>query len=331
LQGVRIDASRTIGADGLNSICRVNVYVYPTDRDWFQFLSREPSVDEVNFWRPGGKQPFRQLQPGDLFLFRLGAPDAMIAGGGTYTHFSFAPIEKAWEAFGRKNGTADYDTFLRLLGRYKRRDATPEQVAGENIGCIVLTAPFFLPRARWIGVPPEYEVNSPQGQRFDGASATGQSLLAAMMRSAQVSKSPRVSEYSEVAMRYGESIVKRRLGQGGFSLVVADAYEKRCAVSGERTYPVLEAAHIVPVSRGGLHRPDNGLLLRSDIHKLFDRGYVTVRPSGDFAVSPRLREDWQNGRIYYELDGHRVRMPDAPALRPNAQYLEWHNDVLFKR
>lgn len=309
----------------------MNVYVYPTDRDWYQFLSREPNVDEVNFWRPGGRQPFKQLQPGDLFLFRLGKPENAIAGGGTYTHFSFAPIVQVWEAFGRKNGTPDYETFQRLIARYKKLDASPEQAASAVIGCIVLTQPFFLPRDRWIPIPTEYEVNSPQGQRFDASSMVGQSLITAVANAIRTPNTSRVFETVRDDVRFGESVVRRRLGQGGFALVVADAYEKRCAVSGERTYPVLEAAHIIPVSRGGQHRPDNGLLLRSDIHKLFDRGYVTVTPDLRFAVSPLLRHDWQNGRIYYDLDKRPIRIPDAEALRPSREALEWHSSELFKR
>jgi putative restriction endonuclease len=309
----------------------VNVYIYPTDRDWYRFLSNEPGIDEVNFWRPGGKQAFRQLEPGDLFLFRLGQPDNAIAGGGIYTHFSFAPIVQVWEAFERKNGTPDYATFQRLIARYKKLDDAPEQVASTIIGCIVLTAPFFLHRNRWIPIPSEYEVNSPQGQRFDDSSAVGRALIAEIDEALRVPGLAHVAEFTPGEVRFGESVVKRRLGQGGFSLVVADAYEKRCAVSGERTYPVLEAAHIVPVSQGGHHTPQNGLLLRSDIHKLFDRGYVTIRPNGEFAVSTRLRDDWQNGRIYYDLDQRPIRLPNSEALRPDRKALEWHNDAVFKR
>lgn len=308
----------------------MNVYIYPTDRDWYRFLSNEAGIDEVNFWRPGGKQPFRQLEPGDLFLFRLGQPDNAIAGGGVYTHFSFAPIVQVWEAFERKNGTPDYATFQQLIARYKKLDDAPEQVASTIIGCIVLTAPFFLPRNRWIPIPTEYEVNSPQGQRFDEASAVGRALIAGIDAALRVPGLTRVYEFTPGEVRFGESIVKRRLGQGGFSLVVADAYGKRCAVSGERTYPVLEAAHIKPVSQGGHHSPTNGLLLRSDIHKLFDRGYVTIRPNGDFAVSPRLRDDWQNGRIYYDLDQRPIRLPNIEALRPDRDALEWHNKMVFR-
>ena len=102
------------------------------------------------------------------------------------------------------------------------------------------------------------------------------------------------------AERYGAPIlVQPRLGQGLFSLAVRDAYVGACAVTGEHSSPVLEAAHIVPYGRGGEHRVDNGLLLRSDLHRLFDRGYVTVTPDYVFRVGERLREEFHNGRSYY--------------------------------
>ena len=47
--------------------------------------------------------------------------------------------------------------------------------------------------------------------------------------------------------------------------------DNRCAVTGEKTLPVLDAAHILPYSKGGSHDVRNGLLLRRDIHSLFDR------------------------------------------------------------
>lgn len=308
----------------------MKVYVYPTDRDWYGYLSSRANVDEVNFWRPGGKQPFRQLEPGDLFLFRFGKPDNAIVGGGTFTHFSFAPLRQVWDAFGEKNGTPDYDSFLQLIARYKEIEGPPEQAASAVIGNIVLTAPFFFRREEWIPIPDDYPIFSPQGHSYSPTSATAQYLVQRVSDALRAPLPSRVSDGLS-AVRFGESIVKRRLGQGGFSMVVFDAYGKRCAVTGERTYPVLEAAHIVPVHRGGPHRADNGLVLRSDIHKLFDAGYVSVDPSGNFMVSSKLRDDWNNGRIYYDLNGSQIRMPDAEHLRPSRQFLEWHVDTIFKR
>ena len=308
----------------------MNVYVYPTDRDWYDYLSRKRHLDEVNFWRPGGVQPFRQLHTGDLFLFRLKSPDNAIAGGGFFAHFSFAPLFQAWEAFGDKNGTPDYLTFLKLIGRHRRIEGPPDQAADLVIGCIVLTEPFFLPKVSWLRVPSDYEVNSPQGQRYDAEYGTGKELLGYVIHALQLGDLHHISDSDDWRVRFGFGSGKWRLGQGAFSFIVSDAYERRCAITGERTFPVLQAAHVIPVSKGGMHRPDNGLLLRSDIHTLFDKGYVTVTPSGEFRVGSRLRTDWHNGRIYYDLYRKLIRLPSDTQLRPARELLEWHNDTVFK-
>jgi hypothetical protein len=78
-------------------------------------------------------------------------------------------------------------------------------------------------------------------------------------------------------------IILPRLGQGLFRILVTDAYSRRCAITGERTLPVLEAAHIKPYSLVKRHELPNGLLMRSDLHRLLDEGYLTVDP-GDRCV-----------------------------------------------
>ena len=109
---------------------------------------------------------------------------------------------------------------------------------------------------------------------------------------------------------YGDPVLVRpRLGQGAFQLLVTDTYERHCAVTGERALPTLDAAHIRAVQEGGQHRIDNGLLLRTDIHRLFDRGYVTVTPDHRFRVSRRLKTDFDNGEPYYPLEGREIWVP----------------------
>ena len=102
---------------------------------------------------------------------------------------------------------------------------------------------------------------------------------------------------------------------------------------------MLEAAHIRPYGEGGEHRVDNGLLLRRDLHTLFDRGYVTVAPEGGgvaavggryrFEVSRRLKDDWENGREYYALHGRELWVPGREPHRPSRQLLQWHNEERF--
>ena len=68
----------------------MNAYVAVTDGDWFRFL-RSLKPEEVNFWRPSGKQGFRALVPGEPFLFKLHFPYNFIVGGGFFESFSIQP------------------------------------------------------------------------------------------------------------------------------------------------------------------------------------------------------------------------------------------------
>ena len=116
---------------------------------------------------------------------------------------------------------------------------------------------------------------------------------------------------STASERFGTPmLVRPRLGQGAFRLLVTDMYHRRCAVTQERTLPALDAAHIRPYAEGGVHDVSNGLLLRRDLHSLFDRGYVTVTPELRFEVSRRIKEEFENGRTYYALHGGQVHIPD---------------------
>jgi putative restriction endonuclease len=137
----------------------------------------------------------------------------------------------------------------------------------------------------------------------------------------------------ESGERYGrEYLARARLGQGAFRVLVTDAYQRRCAITGERTLPVLEAVHIKPFAKSGPHRVSNGLLLRSDLHTLFDLGYLTIDKQLRVEISKRIREEFENGRDYYALRGKSLEVvPALPADRPSADFLEWHNEKVFVR
>ncbi len=96
---------------------------------------------------------------------------------------------------------------------------------------------------------------------------------------------------------------------------------------------MLQAAHIRPVTVHGENRVDNGLLLRSDVHSLFDRGYLGVHPrKKTLLVSPSLRADWGNGEEFYQraMSGETIGMPRRRLDRPNADFLTWHADTVFR-
>lgn len=125
-------------------------------------------------------------------------------------------------------------------------------------------------------------------------------------------------------------MTKHRLGQGAFRVVVTDAYQRRCAITGEKTLPVLEAAHIKPYAEEGPHAVNNGLLLKSDFHTLFDGGYITIDKDYRIDVSKRLHEDYGNGKDYYKYHGEKLLiLPEKQIELPSKEYLEWHNEHVF--
>jgi putative restriction endonuclease len=134
----------------------------------------------------------------------------------------------------------------------------------------------------------------------------------------------------EPVARYGAPTIHLpRLGQAIFRVKVLDAYGRACAVTGEHSLPVLEAAHIKPYASGGEHEVANGLSLRADLHRLLDRGYVTIDDDQRFVVGRRLKDDFENGRSYYGLQGASLALPAEPAMRPSRAAMAWHREHVF--
>jgi putative restriction endonuclease len=305
----------------------VKAYVGITDKEWFELLSSLPELEEANFWQPGGSRLFKALEPGELFLFKLHSPNNFIVGGGLFAHSTLLPVSLAWEAFGVSNGATTLMEMRARVEKYRRVASQP--IEDYQIGCIVLEQPFFWPREHWIPVPDDWKKNIVQGRPYDLTVEPGRSLLAGVQD--RIRGLGALPIAAEPEMRYGEpTLVKPRLGQGSFRILVTDAYSRRCAMTGEKTLPVLQAAHIQSYASGGAHRVDNGLLLRSDLHTLFDRGYLTVTPAHRIEVSARIREEFANGGDYYALHGKEIAVPATHEDRPRPDFLRWHNEQVYR-
>lgn len=306
-------------------------YIGLTDPEWYAFLSAKPRVDEVNFWQPHGNRVFRAVNSGDPFFFKLRAPLKGIAGFGFFTRYEAMPAAMAWDCFGEMNGAPDFESMVDRIARLRRDGGSP--TGDFLIGCIMVAAPVFFAREEWVAAPTDWaQTGIQQGKTYALDAGEGNRVFRECHeRASRGGRYWNVERVAEDNPRYGTPmLVKPRLGQGLFSLAVRDAYHGACAVTGEHSGPVLEAAHIVPYGRGGEHQVDNGLLLRSDLHRLYDRGYVTVTPDYEFRVGKRLREEFNNGRSYYGLDGSRIAVPDNVLWRPDRERLEWHLQEVFR-
>jgi putative restriction endonuclease len=207
-----------------------------------------------------------------------------------------------------------------------------------KIGCIILTNPVFFKKEDWIATPEDWSKSIVQGKSYSTDNIVGNELwgkvellLQKYLYQVQDEEKNQLLLEEPEAM-YGLSILKKvRLGQGAFRVLVTDAYNRKCAISGEKTLPVLDAAHIKPYAESGPHYISNSLLLRSDLHKLFDSGYLTITPDLKVEVSKRIKEEFENGKDYYKFHGSGLyNLPNRMEDKPQRRFVEWHNENIYK-
>lgn len=202
-----------------------------------------------------------------------------------------------------------------------------------EIGCTVLSNPFFFSREQWIADPSGWAGNIVRGKMYETGSSDGAPIWTALEQRLATNsyttfdgEPPPIPATNQEVAKYGTPVlVSPRLGQSSFRVLVTDAYKRRCAITGESTLVALEAAHIVPYAKDGSHEIRNGLLLRADFHRLFDVGLVSVTQDLRIKISPRIRETWFNGKVYYRLNDQPLSvLPDLVAHRPDPDRLGWH-------
>ncbi|WP_198950205.1 HNH endonuclease [Kineosporia sp. A_224] len=318
----------------------MRAYVGVTDGDWYRFLSGRAAT-EVNFWQPSGGRRFGAIEPGAPFLFKTHYSDPVsnrIVGAGFLSGWAPLNVSRAWEFFGPDNGCATEVEMRERIQRYRRE---PVPTPDPQVGCIMLRDVRFLPPEAALPPPPGWAGNIVQGKTYSLAGEEGawvQYALDAVYSGGPTTVALQVADGDEMpgwvhGPVFGEPRSSPvRVGQAAFKALVQEAYDRRCAITGEKIVPVLQAAHIRPVTDEGENRVDNGLLLRSDVHTLFDRGYLAVHPEKrTLLVSRRLREDWGNGDEFYRRaeSGEPIRVPRRRADRPNTDFLTWHADTVY--
>ena len=126
----------------------------------------------------------------------------------------------------------------------------------------------------------------------------------------------------EDGREYAMQNICARRGQAQFRQALREAYKDQCAISGCDVVEVLEAAHISPYLGLQTNSLSNGLLLRTDIHTLFDLYLITVNPVDlRIVISNQLRKS-----IYSDFKGKKLRVPKNDAFWPSRDVLQKHFD-----
>lgn len=315
----------------------MRITVGVTDNAWAAYLRSRDDLVEVNFWTPSGSSFTGRASADEPFLFKTKRPHERLVGGGFFVHFWQLRVSEAWAYFGPGNGCATEAELAAAIQSYRARTSAPSE-PDPTIGCIVLRNPFFAPRGQDLPRPPRWANSIVRGKTYD-RSDPDFGYVDHAFRAFQ--GGARVDTHWDTDLigvdlddrRYGEPVLSRpRLGQASFRLSVLEAYGSKCAITGSGALPALEAAHIRSYADGGRHLVANGMTLRSDLHRLYDRGYLGVDPDFRIRVSPRLHTDFGNGADLYERQdrGQVIRLPSRPADQPDREALAWHMKTVFR-
>ena len=279
------------------------------------------------------------------YCLSLRSPTTISQGGGTFVRYEKTRLSEAWRLYGKMNGCDTFGEFQQALLGMERTLQSRSLRDDPIIGCIIWEGCHYYSDEEWIESPDSFKSQIVSGKTYDIDMADGQGINAEFeagrssmllhradqLHEADPFRQTLIDWDSERSQpQFGLPYLTRpRLGQGGFRSLVLDAYGKQCAITREHTEPVLEAAHIVPYRDGGAHSLSNALLLRSDFHTLFDRGYVTVTPNYILEVSDSIREHYNNGVRYEQRHGSLISVPQEIQRRPDPELLRWHNDHVF--
>lgn len=294
----------------------MKLYVGIMDFDLFNTI-KEAKCTEINFWKPSGNINFKALSKGELFLFKLHSPNNYIVGGGFFSDFALLPSSLAWGAFEVANGAANDVSFIERIHKYKKTDRFSDP--DPEIGCIILSSVFYFDEKDWIPAPADWSNKIVQGKLYDTKDDSGAALYEEVQRRLNLQE----------CSYFQETLLTSKMGEGSFKVSVTEAYGRQCAISGEKTLPVLEATHIKPAKAGGPQEINNGLLLRRDYRTLFDRGYITVNKDFAVEVSKLLKEDAGTEGDYASLNGRKLILPSEVGQWPAEAYLEWHRNNIY--
>jgi len=305
-----------------------------TDYYWYSTLLNYPELQEVNFWKPSAHKAFH-APLNSPFYFKLKSPHNAICGFGLFSRYSRLPDWFAWECFGIGNGCDSLEALRNSIRAIRERTNYRGDLNEILIGCVLILEPIFFPRDLWVKQPADWPTPTQSDKSYNLSVGEGLRVWEECKERARLLNSMRAGTRNGTAAesdnRYGDPTrIKPRLGQGTFRVAVTEAYEYGCSVTREHSLPALDASHIRPFSEDGPHVVSNGLLLRADLHRLFDLGYITVTTDLRVEVSKRLKEDYQNGHTYYPFRGTQIIVPKQEVDRPAQEYLSWHNEFVYQ-
>jgi len=302
------------GAESLFLGIDMSAVYASTTRSWFEHLSRL-LPKRAAFWQPTPARP-AQIAVGERWYFKeLGAPQLL--GYGEFFGWERLSVRELFARYGSASG---YDSERELIAAF--RAFNPALGSDSEIGNVVLESftPFPTPvplravgledlSVRFVYLGEQDPIAEYIGGLRGGAAGGGFVLR------------------DEAAARHTAAMRKHRAGQAAFRKLLLDTYGPVCAFTGPQLEETLQAAHIQPYVDAASNHVANGLLLRADIHVLFDLGLLTLTDEPQIVVSRKLLG--RNPTID-ALHGATPHLRNTHGVSPSGDALRFHGRFVFQ-
>ena len=278
--------------------------IAPTDYNWFSFLKETYTTGIVNFWTPTPWK-IKNVELGSKWFFKKKGGEKLICGYGIYNGIQIMTVKNAWTKFGTNNGCSSYAQFNSELSKYN------DTIEGEKeIGAILLSDVVFFDEKDFINLDNrriEWSNNIVKYKTYNDSD---------IMLSTSIEQKTNFKLVETLNKRRKDSNINLREGQSEFRQKISKAYHYKCCVTGESCPDLLEAAHIQSYISKDSNHIQNGLLLRVDIHKMFDSGLIAINKDYEIIISSEITTDY-----YHNLAGRKITLPDDIADYPSKEAL----------
>ena len=312
-------------------------YIINTDPNWISYLL-DNGIKNPVFWLKRNNSPHRAaLVEGHPIFFRItGTNPPVIKGFGYVKHTLPIRLQQAFLTYGDRLG---YSTIGNMVETSSAWTSGVELETGTEVFCIEVVKFQVIQdirtdtELRELGIDFDHR-HVVTGKGLDD-SQTERLLALANQKSIYKTNllekffSENVNPYRteeftpqdiQDAREKIARLVSKRRGQPEFRRMLLSAYNSQCAISLCDATPALEAAHIIPYRGPETNHISNGLLLRADIHTLFDLGFIVVDTTRmAIEIHPDLRAS-----SYHTLSGSPLHLPDREELWPSKEALNWH-------
>ena len=320
----------------MSELDKKNILVCKVSYNWYQvlkshYISNGSSATNCWYTKDEEIEPLsedRMPDPGTLTLFVVEVDGVQKVVGGAFflTHWQ-ASVKKCWDNFGVCSGYITYEDF-------SKRAQDCGASLGDLLSCYVCYGPFIFMKNNIFDLPDSFQLDFSKSLllTLDENDPLTAFLVTVSMQRRASQIDAATSEGSWRGIYYLASLRQGAEDAAILKTKILNLYNFKCAISGCRLGPTLSVAHIKTMYDDRYTEPQNAILMRSDLHKLFAKGYITIfyDDNGDCRVRVSRKILLNLDPEYSKFEGAKLELPNDKKYWPNPEYLEWHNRIRFE-